>query len=189
MPIVPRVTRQADYMLPLPKIGIRIHPRDTSYLIFTCKIPVNSLYNLLSYRDLSPGAPRASSTRACSSTTTGCLRNVGRSRRVWSARGQIFSTTSTRRPVFRCPTPPLETPQRSPPQGPPGGCSAAGRGCSAAGRGHTAPESGSKGSWSAHAAGRGLLRASSSQGVLPLPKVGTAFAIEAARTALSQAVS
>jgi hypothetical protein len=45
-------------MLPLPKMGISIRTPDTCCLISTCKIPANSLYNLLAYGDLSPEGSR-----------------------------------------------------------------------------------------------------------------------------------
>jgi len=90
---------------------------------------------------------------------------------------------------FQCNTCPLETPQRYPPKGPLRGYSAADSGCSAAGNGHTAPESGCRVPRGGYAAGRGLPLASSFQDVLPLPRVGTAFAIDAARITFSQAIS
>src|SRR5262245_18170056 len=42
-------------ILPSQKMVINLHIPDTRCLIYTCKIPANSLSNLLSYGDLSPG--------------------------------------------------------------------------------------------------------------------------------------
>src|SRR6266581_3263084 len=52
-------SRDKNYRMLPSKMEISIHTSDTRCLIFTCKIPANSLENLLSYGDLSPDSSRA----------------------------------------------------------------------------------------------------------------------------------
>src|SRR6266571_3513842 len=52
-------SRDKNYRMLPSKMEISIHTSDTRCLIFTCKIPTNSLENLLSYGDLSPDSSRA----------------------------------------------------------------------------------------------------------------------------------
>jgi hypothetical protein len=69
-------------MLPSPKMGISIRTPDTRCLISTCKIPANSLYNLLSYGDLPPEGSR---TPPRSVADTSSINDMD-SPDVWAAR-------------------------------------------------------------------------------------------------------